>query len=235
MSGTTGTTGTTGAAGTTGTSGGATGGTTFGGEAGKRGGSTVDEVKQEARQYAEKMTGRAKEQGRSIFEQQKESAATQVESVAHAFRNTAGQMQGDGQQTGHYVEMAADRLESLGRVLRQKDVDTLITDAENLGRRAPAAFFAGSVVAGFLFARFLKSSAERRNASLAEPYEGRDPASPQGTNLRGTERNAPGESTSGVTGTRASAGIDIGEPSATAKLPTSTTESKPGGNSYGNR
>lgn len=138
---------------------------------------TADEVRQTARE----MAGRVKEQGRSMFEQQKDSAAQQVDSVAHAFRNTAGQLQGEGQShAGRYVEMTADRLESFGRQLRQKGMDTLISDAEDMGRRAPAIFFTGSVVAGFLLARFLKSSAERRqglNESLGEEWRSPPPSS----------------------------------------------------------
>lgn len=128
----------------------------------------------EARHYAEDMAGRAKEQGRSMFEQQKDAAARQMDSVAGAFRNTAGQLQGEGQsQAGRYIGIAAERIESLGRQLREKDVDTLIGDAENLGRRAPGALFAGSVVAGFLLARFLKSSSERRYEAGRSSHEDR--------------------------------------------------------------
>jgi hypothetical protein len=122
----------------------------------------------EARQQAEKLSDRAMEQGRSLFDNQKDNAARQVDSVAHAFRNTAGQLSGEGQsQAGQYVGMAADRLESLGRQLRQKDLDTMVNDVQDLGRRAPGAFFAGSVVAGFLLARFMKSSADRHRGSMS--------------------------------------------------------------------
>jgi hypothetical protein len=125
------------------------------------------EAMHEARQQAEKLSDRAMEQGRSMFDSQKDNAARQVDSVAHAFRSTAGQLSGQGQsQAGQYVGMAADRLESLGRQLRQKDLDTMVNDVQDLGRRAPGAFFAGSVVAGFLLARFMKSSADRHRGSM---------------------------------------------------------------------
>src|SRR4051812_29301376 len=56
----------------------------------KGGGSRMaDEVKN----YADEMTGRAKEQGRSMFEEQKEGVAAQADSVAHAFRSTANKLQ----------------------------------------------------------------------------------------------------------------------------------------------
>lgn len=116
-----------------------------------------------ARNYAGDVASRAKDKSRSMFEQQKESALGQVGSVAQAIRSTASNLQGEGQdQTARYVQMIADQLESIGGRLRDKDLDTLVQDAQNLARRSPGTFIAGSVVAGFLLARFFKSSSERQ-------------------------------------------------------------------------
>jgi hypothetical protein len=135
-------------------------------------------IASEARQYAGDMAIRAKEKGRSMFEQQKDSAAEQVSSVAHAFRSTADHLQGDGQaQVARYVGLVADQMESFGGRLREKDLDSLIHDAQNLARRSPGAVFAGTVVAGFLLARFLKSSSDRRSGSMGMPDTERYPAS----------------------------------------------------------
>jgi vacuolar-type H+-ATPase subunit H len=197
----------------------------------------ADEAKREARHYADEMTGRAKEQGRTIFEQQKDAAARQVDSVAHAFRRTAEQMQNEGQaQTGPYVNMVAERLEGLGRQLRQKNMDALIGDAENLGRRAPGAFFAGSVVAGFLLARFLKSSSERRegmgmsesDSTLHSSYGGDRFQMSDAYGSMGEGMDS-GESSTGF-------GSTMGEdsnPTGTSTLSPAQPES--GGNPYGNR
>jgi hypothetical protein len=222
---------------------------------------TVDEAKQ----YAGKMAGRAKEQGRSMFGRQKDSAAQQLDSVVHAFRNTAGQLEGEGQsQTGRYVNMTADRLESFGRQLREKDMDSLVHDAENLSRRAPGAFFAGSLIAGFLFARFLKSSAQHRHAEsemASDEWDMRSRSSVDSTDtlsdVRAAASTGAGSRTSassvGAGGTTSAAGssgsvsgsadLDTSASSTTGTLgslgsttpPTTSTEAKPGGNSYGNR
>jgi len=148
-----------------------------------------------ARQYAGDMASRAKEKGRSMFEQQKESALGQVNSVAGAIRNTANNLQGEGQdQTARYVQMIADQLESIGGRFREKDLDTLVRDAESIARRSPGTFLIGSAVAGFLLARFLKSSSQRQeyrrewdevdqraiSAGEAGPYVGATTASPVG-------------------------------------------------------
>jgi len=149
-----------------------------------------------ARQYAGDIAGRAKEKGRSLFEQQKESALGQVGSVAHAIRNTASNLQGEGQdQTARYVQMIADQLESLGGRLRNKDLDTLLRDAQGLARRSPTTLLVGSVVAGFLLARFLKSSSQQQ-------YERSDWSGQQ----RGMGMGMTGDTGSYTTGTTGTTG-----------------------------
>lgn len=144
--------------------------------------STAENVKQsgmriasEARQYAGDMANRAKEKSRTVFDERKETTVGQVNTVAHAFRSTADQLQGEGQdQVARYVGIAAEQLEAFSNRLREKDLDTLISDAQNLARRSPTAFFAGTVAAGFLLARFLKSSDERQANSMALSRRDRD-------------------------------------------------------------
>lgn len=190
----------------------------------------------EAKRYASDMTDLAKEKSRSLFQQQKETTVGQVDSVAHAFRNTAQSLHGEGQdQIGHYIEMAADKLESFGNQLRQKDLDTLIDDTKNLARRAPIAVFAGTVAVGFLLSRFLKSSAERRQQSMHMADE------EWGASASGTGR----QTYSGMpdTDSRASASAadtdiagDAGSArAATEPLPSSLGGTDTGGTIHGNR
>jgi len=176
-------------------------------------GSTTDRMKestsgmaQTAKQYAGDIASRAKDKSRTLFDQQKESAVGQVGSVASAIRNTASNLQGEGQdQTARYVNMIADQLESIGGRLREKDLDTLLQDAQNYARRSPGVFLAGSVVAGFLLARFLKSSSSERQydrmsmrdqdqrtiaSGEAGPYVG----------VAGTSRNVSADGTPGTAG-----------------------------------
>jgi hypothetical protein len=148
---------------------------------------TIDSVCHEASGLA----GLATEQGKSMLSRQKDTAAKQVDSVAEALPGTARQLEGDEQAAvGLYVGCAAERLQSLGRQLREKDVDALIHDAQDLGRRAPGTFFAGSVVAAFLLARFLKASSERaapRDARRDAPAYGADRVDPYGDEIYGDE------------------------------------------------
>jgi len=113
----------------------------------------------DSKQQARGLAAEAVEQGKGMLSRQKEAAAEQVDQVAQAVRSTARELGGDERNgTGRYVEMAAQRLESFGRQLREKDLNGFIADAQDLARQSPAAFFGGSVLAGFLLARFMKSS-----------------------------------------------------------------------------
>lgn len=176
------------------------GGTGFGSTSGQRTGASAQTgpgMTSTARQYAGDMASMAKEKSRSLFEQQKENALGQVGSVAHAIRNTASNLQGEGQdQTAHYVQMIADQLESFGGRLRNKDLDTLLSDAQDLARRSPATFIIGSVAAGFLLARFLKSSAQPQAMRRDWEDEGDIIAAGEAAPYVGTAR--PATSTVGV-------------------------------------
>lgn len=117
---------------------------------------------EQAKQQAKSLASQAAEQGKTAINQQKDTVVQQVDSLSGAIHSAADQLRQQGQaQTGQYIGMFADQLESLGQQLRNKDANTLIRDMENLSRRAPVAFFAGAVAAGILAARFLKSSAQR--------------------------------------------------------------------------
>lgn len=264
---TTGTTGTTvGATGATGTTG-VTGAKTT--STGSQTGSSVkesaaaltakatDTVKQstvriaeEAKQYAGDMANLAKDKSRTLFDQQKDTAIGKVDSVVNAIRSTAQNLQGDQQQQqiGRYINMAADKLEEIGGQLRNKNLDTLIDDAQNFARRSPTAFFAGTVVAGFLLSRFLKSSAERRREyddTTEEQFSARTMPTGDTYTAQGEAYSASTDDlssayrTSGVSGTRTSgtsSGLGIGADGTTAGATGSTlNDTNNAGDTYGNR
>jgi hypothetical protein len=123
----------------------------------------------QAKQYAGDMTLRAKDKGRSMFEQQKDVAADQLENVADALRRTSGELQqSTNPQVARYIDMSADQLENFGNRLRNKNLDSLLNDTQNLARRHPGAFLAGTMAAGFIIARFLKSSSDRHFAASSQ-------------------------------------------------------------------
>ncbi len=167
---------------------------------GKGGAASTPDLKQQGAEIGDAL----KERGKDMLARQKDGAAEQVESLAEALRGGAsGGRDDDGarRDSARLANAAADRLESLGRQLREKDLDSLLADAEDMGRRSPGAFFAGSVVAGFLLSRFLKSSADRRSYARddrpvrGEPERGRptpfeEPLPATGTNETSSARGS---------------------------------------------
>lgn len=115
---------------------------------------------QDLKTQARDMANQTKERGKVMLDQQRGAAAGQVDSVAHAFRAAAEQLQNEGQGTGNYVGMIAEQLESAARQLREKNLDEILHGVQDMARRSPATFIAGSVAAGFLLSRFLKSSSQ---------------------------------------------------------------------------
>lgn len=215
----------------------------------------------EARHYADNMTVQAKDKGRSMFEQQKDSAVGQLDSVADALRRTAGQLQDStSPKVAQYIDMAADQLQTLGSRLREKDLDTLIDDTQNLARRNPGVFLAGTVAAGFLIARFLKSSSQRRqdameySAGMTDAGYAALPAldtaattSAPGaaTGVAGTSTDTAGDMTGdfdtsaydtpGAAGAAVTPATTPATPVSGSVSPSSPTRSNNGGDFYGNR
>ena len=112
------------------------------------------DVKDEAAGLAD----RAKQEGKAMASRGKDAAAGQADSAAQALHRAADELQGSQHpQAGRYVGFAAGQLEAFSRRLRDSDIDGLIADAAAMSRRSPVAFFAGSIAAGFLVSRFLKS------------------------------------------------------------------------------
>lgn len=129
-----------------------------------QGGVTGHADDQDAHSGSNEIVELVKEQGLSLLERQKETALEQVNAVAHAIRASSDQLRQQGNpQVGQLMGLAAEQLEVLGSQLRNRDIETLLRDTERLARSSPTAFFVGSVAVGFVLARFLKSSSERRH------------------------------------------------------------------------
>lgn len=150
-----------------------------------RPGESLRDTAEEMRQQAAGVADHAKHEGKAAIGRQKDVAAREMDSVAGALHDTAQRMSDSDSAVapaiGRYVGYAAEQLEHFGRQLRGKDIDTLIDDATELGRRSPTALFAGSMVAGFLLARFLKSSSTPAGGQHEGSMQGMSSGSASGT------------------------------------------------------
>lgn len=119
-------------------------------------------------QAGNRILGAARSRVRSAFEHQQQRAAEELGGVASALHNAADQLnQQNRGNAARFADTAAERVERFAETLRRRDVDDLLGQAEGFARRQPEVFIGGAFVIGFLFARFVKSSGERRGGATA--------------------------------------------------------------------
>lgn len=121
----------------------------------------VEQVQQKAQEVA----GQAQDQAKSAVATRKDQAVGQLGSVAQAFRTTSNELRNQDQtMVAQYADKMADQVERISGFLEERDVDQLLSEAENFARRQPELFLGGAFILGLLVGRFVKSSAERRMA-----------------------------------------------------------------------
>jgi hypothetical protein len=111
-----------------------------------------------------------KDQARQAADEAKAAGGAQIAGVSKAVHKAADEL---GQELPHaasFIHAAAERLDQASSALRERSVEDLVAGFNKLARRQPAAAFAGSVLAGFMLSRFLKSS----------PVQSRNPRNLQG-------------------------------------------------------
>jgi len=102
---------------------------------------------------------RAREYGSAVIDQQKHRAAQQLGSFGSALRDTASRLQDERDATlAGYAEAAADKLNQAADYVRNRDANTMISDAKSFARRRPELVIGGMFIAGVALARFLKAT-----------------------------------------------------------------------------
>jgi ElaB/YqjD/DUF883 family membrane-anchored ribosome-binding protein len=135
-------------------------------------GNTARQLAQQAQQQAGHLADQARRQITLQLTSQKERATAGLDSAARAIRETGRQMQGDGQAPiAQAADRAAFQVERVSTFLSQRDINALRDEAERFARRQTPLFLAGAFAAGWLGARFLKSSApaDASGADVMEP------------------------------------------------------------------
>jgi hypothetical protein len=164
---------------------------------------TAQQVKEQAKGLANdakeqtvKMAGQARDQVQELVERQKDQAAERLGGLAGALREASNKLQeGDqGGNFGQYANRAAEQVERLSGYLRDSDLRGFVRDTESFARRRPEVFLGGTLLAGLMLARFLKSSAPERNDR--GPYSSGYRASlPQDRSSYAPERRNPDQGT----------------------------------------
>jgi hypothetical protein len=132
----------------------------------------VDDLEERARGLA----GNARARVRAAANRPKDAAAAHLHGFASALRTAADDLSRRDQGFGAgCFEQVAEGLEQVSGALQDRDMAELVDDVEDFARRRRVAFLGGTVLAGLVLARLMKSSAARREPSDgdATPAEGR--------------------------------------------------------------
>jgi len=123
---------------------------------------TVDQARQQAETEGNRLIGTARTRARSAFEHQQHRVADSIGSVAQALHQAADKLNEQNEDVvARYTDTAAQRIEQFADSLRNRNLDDLVGQAEQFARRQPEMFLGSAVAAGFLIARFLRTSGGR--------------------------------------------------------------------------
>jgi hypothetical protein len=151
-------------------------------------GSVANQVKDEAMQQAGQLAEQAKaqvadaaEKVKGIAGEQKEFIAGQLGGVADAVERVATDLEGQNASSAQYARMIADNAEKLSSLVRDNDVDRLLSMAQDFGRRQPVAFLGAAALLGFAASRFVTASAQRQQQRESEAAIAESEFRPNGT------------------------------------------------------
>ena len=151
---------------------------------------TAQEVADRVKGQAKQTGNMIKEQGRGFLNEQKRRVGAEVQTYSAAARRAAERLEHESDTNlAQYVSTAADRLDSLGSRIQERDLGQLVDDVEEIARRRPEVFFGGMFVAGLTVARFLKASKQRRQR---DQYNRGSQPEPQYPTVAGSSMASPG-------------------------------------------
>lgn len=129
-------------------------------------GSTSEKIAADAKNTLANASTQAKEQAKQKIDTNKQTAASELETVAHAVRAAASDLRDNNHEgLSGYVSEIANSVSTLADGIRSKSVDELFRDIETIARRNPTLFLAGSLAIGLGVARFAKASSRRQYQS----------------------------------------------------------------------
>lgn len=127
---------------------------------------------QTAKQEAASFADQAKDKASEKLEDKTGVAADALSDFADAVRRAADELSDKDRSTAsRMVNQAADGLQDLSRTISQKTPEALLRSLRDFGRENPAAFAAGSVLAGLALGRFLRASDRPREDEAQDPRD----------------------------------------------------------------
>ena len=120
----------------------------------------------QAQEKAQAAAAQAQAKVREQLDQRSSQLAEQAHQQASDLRSVSQALRDQGKdRPAQAVDRVAGYAEQAGSYLRDTDPDSMLSDAEDFGRRKPGAVAAGALALGFLASRFLKASSSRRHSA----------------------------------------------------------------------
>jgi hypothetical protein len=118
-----------------------------------------------------------KEQGAEQYENLRDLATDQIDSLVEGAQSAAAALEGkDSVGLSQYLGQLASGLGSFADQVRDKSAEDLLHKGAQLARDNPALFLAGSVAIGFGLSRFLRASAGHGSQSPQATSSGSPPS-----------------------------------------------------------
>src|SRR5215212_889964 len=147
------------------------GGSGMGGGAGLSGQGT--EIIGQAQDQAMKLVDTARQQATSQFGSQQQRVAGTLTTVASALQDASREMRKqDETAIAEYVDTAARQVEQFATMLRDQDLEQLMTTTAQFARRQPALFLGAAFALGFAATRFIKSSTPSSRGQMSSGDSG---------------------------------------------------------------
>ncbi|SMQ86177.1 hypothetical protein SAMN06295905_3479 [Devosia lucknowensis] len=120
-----------------------------------------------------------KDKAKGFAGDQKDLAANQINGVAAAINKVADELGSEQQTVARYARDLASGLSSMGKTIKERDVDDLMGLAQDFGRKQPVAFLGAAALAGFVASRFALASNHRRDSKIRPQVSGEGGGSDQ--------------------------------------------------------
>ncbi|MCW6509459.1 hypothetical protein [Lichenifustis flavocetrariae] len=111
----------------------------------------------EAKTVISSMADEARNRIADIIDQQKAIGADKLSGISRAAQNAASDLEPQNPNMAKLVRDAAGSVDRIAGDLRASNLGDVVASVTTFARKQPVAFFAGSVLAGFVLARFFKS------------------------------------------------------------------------------
>lgn len=132
-------------------------------------GEAATEATEQIQDQVVNLTQQIRQQANDQVLSQKDRVVDTLDTVA-LLLNQAGEQaqQQDKAMLAGYADKAAEQVAQWSDALRGQDASQLLEDTRQLARRQPMLFVGGALAAGFLGARFLRSSAQQETSTTPE-------------------------------------------------------------------